>query len=140
MIKWQPFIDWPELKMSHELLGFLGLTGFFQQHIKGYATIAQPLLDLTRDIKVEKLKASGKTQRGAYKRALQEKSIVESWGEEQKKAFLMLKIAVTSAPVLKTPQYDGRVFRVVTDGSKKGFGGVLSQEFETEDSQGKTTK
>src|SRR6266481_3435072 len=41
-------IDWPELTMSHELLGFLGLTGFFHRHIKGYATIAQPLSNLTQ--------------------------------------------------------------------------------------------
>src|SRR6266481_5863906 len=62
-----------------------------------------------------------KDTKGAYKRVLQVKSISESWGEEQKKAFLMLKVAVTSAPVLKTPQYDGRIFRVVMDGSKKGL-------------------
>ena len=40
---------------------------------------------------------------------------------------------MTLAPVLKAPQYDGRVFRVVMDGSKKGFGRVLSQEFKTDD-------
>src|SRR6266481_2955397 len=133
-------IDWPEPQMLHELLGFLGLTGFFRHHIKGYVTIAQLLLDLIRDVKVEKLKAGGKTWKGVYKRVLQVKSISESWGEEQKKAFLMLKVAVTSAPVLKTLQYDGRIFRVVMDGSKKGFGGVLLQEFETEDPTGKWTK
>ena len=52
----------------------------------------------------------------------------------------MLKIAVTSEPVLKPPQYDRRVFRVITDGSKKGFGGMLCQEFETTDSKGKPHK
>src|SRR6266481_1879136 len=133
-------IDWPEPQMSHELLGFLGLTGFFRCHIKGYVTIAQPLSDLIRDVKGEKLKAGGKIRKDAYKRALQAKSINKSWGEEQKKAFLTLKVAVTSAPVLKTLQYDGRIFRVVMDGSKKGFGGVLLQEFETEDPTGKWTK
>ena len=71
---------------------------------------------------------------------LQAKSISECWGEEQQKAFLTLKITVTSAPVLKAPQYDGRVFRVVTDGSKKGFGGVLSQEFETDNPKSKQKK
>src|SRR6266481_2268897 len=133
-------IDWPEPQTSHELLGFLGLTGFFRHHIKGYATIAQPLSDLIREVTVEKLKAGGKTRKGAYKRALKAKSISESWGEEQKKAFLMLKVVVTSTQVLKTPQYDGRIFWVVTDGSKKGFGGVLSQEFEMEDMTEKQTK
>ena len=98
-------IDWPEPKTSHELLGFLGLTGFFRRHIRGYAMIAQPLSDLTRDVKAEKPKVGGKTWKGAYKRVLQAKLISECWGEEQWKAFLTLKIAVTSAPVLKALQY-----------------------------------
>ena len=119
-------IDWPEPKTSHELLGFLGLMGFLRRHIRGYMMIAQPLSDLTRDVKAEKPRAGGKTQKGAYKRVLQAKSISECCGEEQQKAFLTLKIAMTSAPVLKAPQYDGRVCRVVTDGSQKGFSGVLS--------------
>ena len=89
---------------------------------------------------MEKPKVGGKTRKGAYKRALQAKSISESWGEEQRKAFLTLKIAMISAPVLKTPQYDGRIFRVVMDGSKKGFRGVLSQEFETDDLTAKQKK
>ncbi len=54
--------------------------------------------------------------------------------------FLTLKVAVTSEPVLKLPQYDGRVFHVITDGSKKGFGGMLCQEFGTTDSKGKPHK
>src|SRR6266481_6376567 len=94
-------LDWPEPQMSHELLGFLGLTGFFRHHIRGYATIVQLLSDLIRDVKAEKPKAGGKTWKGAYKRVLQAKSISKSWGEEQKKAFLMLKVVVTSALVLK---------------------------------------
>src|SRR6266481_8309919 len=40
-------IDWPEPTMSHELLRFLGLTGFFHRHIRNYATIVQPLSDIT---------------------------------------------------------------------------------------------
>src|SRR6266481_9129373 len=122
MDKVSAMIDWPEPTTSHELLGFLGLTGFFRRHVKGYATIAQPLSDLTRDIQVEKPHTGWRAQKGAYKRALQATSILTKWGEEQKKAFLTLKVAVTSEPVLKAPEYDGRVFRVVTDSSKKGFG------------------
>src|SRR6266481_6406599 len=133
-------LDWPEPQTSHELLRFLGLTGFFCRHIRGYATIAQPLSDLTWDIKVEKPRPGWKTQKGAYRWALQATSITDKWGEEQKKAFLTLKVAVTSEPVLKLPQYGGRVFRIVTDGSKKGFGRILCQEFESTDDQGKVRK
>src|SRR6266481_3897926 len=133
-------IDWPEPTTSHELLGFLGLTGFFCRHIQNYATIVQPLSDLTHDIQVEKPKPGWKTRKGAYKRALQATSLIDKWGDEQKKAFLTLKVAVTSELVLKSPQYDGQTFRVMTDGSKKGFGGMLSQEFELTDNDGTTCK
>ena len=89
---------------------------------------------------MEKPKPGWKARKGAYKWALQATSIVDRWGDEQKRAFLTLKVAVTSEPVLKAPQYDGWTFRVVTDGSKKGFGGMLSQEFETTDEEGKQHK
>src|SRR6266481_590257 len=112
-------IDWPEPTMSHELLRFLGLTGFFRRHIQNYVTIVQPLSDLTHDIQVEKPKPGWKARKGAYKQALQATSLIDKWGDEQKKAFLTLKVAVTSEPVLKSPQYDGQTFRVVTNSSKK---------------------
>ena len=99
-------IDWPEPTMAHEILGFLGLTGFFRRHIKGYATIAQPLSNLTQDVKAEKLKPGWKAQKGAYKKALQATSLIEKWGDKQRKAFLTLKVVVTLDPVLKAPQYD----------------------------------
>src|SRR6266481_2097403 len=133
-------INWPEPTTTHELLAFLGLMGFFRHHIKGYVTIAQLLSDLTQDIQTEKPWPGWKARRGAYKKALHATSVTGKWGDVQKKAFLTLKVAVTSKPILRPPQYDGRIFRVVTDGSKTGFGGMLSQEFETTDSQGKIRK
>ena len=39
-------------------------------------------------------------------------------------------MALTSAPVLKGPKYDGTSFIVTTDGCKDGFTGILSQRFE----------
>ena len=102
--------------------------------------ISQLLTDLTCNIQTEKPKPGWKARKGAYKRALQVTSLLDKWGDEQRKVFLTLKVAVTSEPVLKAPQYDGRVFRVVTDGSKKGFGGMLTQEFKTKDSKGKPHK
>jgi hypothetical protein len=36
---------------------------------------------------------------------------------------------LSQEPILKTPQYDGRPFRVTTDGSSKGFAGFLAQQF-----------
>ena len=61
-------ISWPEPKTTHELLAFLRLTGFFCRHIKGYTTIAQLLLDLTRDVQTETPRPGWKAKKGAYKR------------------------------------------------------------------------
>lgn len=48
----------------------------------------------------------------------------------------MLKTALTSAPVIKGPKYDGSLFITTTDGCKDRFAGVLSQHFDWIDSHG----
>ncbi len=53
----------------------------------------------------------------------------KEWGKEQDKAFLALKTALTSQPVLRGPQFDGTLFIVMTDGLKEGKGAMLSQQF-----------
>ena len=60
------------------------------------------------------------------------------WSSKHDKAFVTLKIALTSSPVLKGPKYDGSSFTVTTDGCKDGFAGVLTQWFEWVDSCGTT--
>ena len=52
------------------------------------------------------------------------------------KAFVTLKVALTSAPVVKGPKYDGSSFVVTTDGCKDSFAGILLQHFDWEDKQG----
>ena len=42
--------------------------------------------------------------------------------------------------MLKSPQYDGRPFRITSDGSLDGFAGWLSQEFKTKDKNGRDMK
>lgn len=81
----------------------------------------QPLLDLTRDVKVDIPKfAHGKARKGAYKRALTVSSINDKWGPKQREAFLALKILLSKEPVVKPPQFDGRPFRITSDRSKVG--------------------
>jgi hypothetical protein len=53
------------------------------------------------------------------------------WGAKERTAFVALKVALMSEPVLKGPMFDGRPFIVTTDGSKEGFGGMLCQRFDT---------
>jgi hypothetical protein len=49
------------------------------------------------------------------------------WKQEHTKAFLDLKTAITSRPVLQAPRYDGSHFIVTSDGCIEGFAAVLSQ-------------
>ena len=105
---------------------FLGLTGYFRSLIKGYASIAQPLTDLARKLELPKLKG-----KAAYTRAMKGYSLEGLWAKEHDRAFLRLKIALVSEPVLKGPKYDGTPFIVTTDGCKYGFAGMLTQKFTT---------
>ncbi|KAG8723899.1 hypothetical protein FRC09_001302 [Ceratobasidium sp. 395] len=135
--KVQAILEWPEPKSVLELMGFLGLTGAFRSKIKDYARIAQPLSDLTRNIKIER-RADGKLCRGEYKRALQNAPV--NLTDEARQAFMELKLALTSDPILRAPVYDGRPFILTTDGSKYGFGAMLTQRWETTDPKTGKTK
>jgi transposase InsO family protein len=130
-------VNWPTPETVQQLMGFLGLANYFRRLIANYARIAAPLSDLTRDIKVEQPGDSWRTRKGAYKRALASTSLKSKWGIEQQKAFVTLKCLLSQEPLLRTPQYDGRPFRVTTDGSMQGFAGFLSQPFTSTDSNGK---
>jgi hypothetical protein len=129
--------NWPIPNDVQDLMGFLGLTNYFRRLICDYARIAQPLSDLTRNVPVDLSKFAGKAKKGAYKRALQATSLQHKWGPEQQKAFVTLKVLLSQEPVMKPPQYDGRPFRVTSDGSSTGLAGFLSQPFTYTDSSGK---
>ena len=105
--------------------------------ISNYARIAAPLSDLTRDVKIDLPSDSWQARKGAHKRALISTSLKDKWGVEQQKAFVMLKCLLSEEPLVRTPQYDGRPFRVTTDGSMQGFAGFLSQLFTYVESSGK---
>lgn len=113
--------EWKIPADLQNLGAFLGLAGYFRALIKGYASIAQPLTDLARsDIPRTKGKA-------AYTRAMKGYSLQSIWKDEHTQAFLRLKVALTSEPVLKGPKFDGTPFIVTTDGCKYGFAGMVSQ-------------
>ena len=92
--------------------------------MKGYARIAQPLTDLVCSVNVPK--NAGKA---TYRAALQAVKLVNTWTKAHTKAFLALKTALTSEPVLKAPRFDGTPFIVTTDGCMDRFGGMLTQKF-----------
>ena len=118
--------NWKTPTDLQNLGSFLGLTGYFRSLIKGYASIAQPLSDLARNLELPKLKG-----KAAYTRAMKGFSLQGLWNKEHDRAFLRLKVALTSEPVLKGPKYDGTPFIVTTDGCKYGFAGMITQKFTT---------
>ncbi|KAG2738197.1 hypothetical protein P692DRAFT_201667093, partial [Suillus brevipes Sb2] len=62
------------------------------------------------------------------------------WTEQHTKAFLDLKAALVSKPILQAPRYDGSNFVVTSDGCAEGFAAVLSQRTRTQNTAGKWTE
>ena len=83
---------------------FLGLVGYYQLFILGFATLASPLNDLTRKALPDRIR----------------------WSEAAERAFGTLRGALCSEPVLVTPDFASPLI-VHTDASEVGLGGVLSQ-------------
>ena len=132
LTKLTAIVDWKRPADLQNLNAFTGLTGYFRPLIKGYAAIAQPLTDLARAVDMPRDKG-----KGAYRRAMKGHSLVELWKPEHDKAFLHLKVALTSEPVLKGPKFDGTPFIITSDGCKFGLAGMCSQRHTTVGPNGK---
>ena len=57
-------------------------------------------------------------------------SLKDRWTDNHMKAFINLKVEMTSEPVLHGPKWDGTPFIITIDGSQDTFGAVSTQKFE----------
>ena len=94
--------QWPKPRTTKALHSFLGLAGFYRRFIKGYTTIAAPLVKTTTLDPFH-------------------------WSDEAQVAFEQLKLALSTAPVLALPDFHSP-FTIETDASGVGLGAVLSQK------------
>ena len=86
-----------------EVKQFIGLSNYYRCFIRGYAEITKPL---------HQLQCKG--------------SKVFNWTNEYDKSFNILKIKLTSPPILAFPRFT-IPFVVATDASNHAIGGILSQ-------------
>lgn len=119
-------VDWPIPADASHLEGFLGLTSYFRDLIKGYARLEAPLRNILRQVNVP-----AGTKKNTYQRIMKAFKLVDIWTHEHTKTFMALKAQLISEPVLSAPQYDGTPFILTTDGSTDAFAGVLSQRITT---------
>jgi len=100
--------DWPTPENWTDMQAFIGFVNFYHCFIQDFSTIARPLFDLTRSDQAW------------------------NWDAKKQKAFEGLKMAVTTVPVLVSPQ-DSEPFRIEADSSDFASGAVLSQQLPGEE-------
>ena len=88
-----------------ELRAFLGLCGFYRKFVNNFAKLSQPLTFLTR------------------------KDVKFTWGPQLQEAFLTLKRALITPPVLRYPDFS-KQFIVNTDASATTVAAILTQKHE----------
>lgn len=94
--------NFPVPRTVRQVRSFLGMCGWYQRYIAGYAAIASPITDLLS------------------------KHPKFIWTDKAQSAFEKLKVCLTSAPVLSHPDFT-KPFVIQCDASKTGVGGVLYQ-------------
>jgi hypothetical protein len=94
--------DWPTLTSVRDVRSFLGFCNFYCPFIRGFASVARPLNELTQ------------------------KDTTWTWTNRQQEAFTTLKRRVTSKPILTQPVLTDQ-FDLEVDASGFAVGAVLLQ-------------
>lgn len=106
--KTEVIVNFPILTNKKEVQRFLELCNWYRRFIANFSRLAAPITELTRS----------KTK--FY------------WTAQAEEAFLQLKGALVTAPVLAMPDYQ-RPFAISCDASDVAFGAVLTQVFDGEE-------
>ena len=93
---------WPAPHNIHELRKFLGFTNYFRKFLQGYSQRTAPLTNLLR------------------------KNVAYEWTKICQESFDQLKIDLTSAPVLVSPDTT-QSYELIADACGTGIGSVLLQ-------------
>lgn len=104
-----PIVQFPVPNTLKKLRSFLGAAGWYRKFIPNFATLAEPLVSLTR------------------------KDVKFTWTSAQQLAFDQLKAQMASAPILSRPEPGDDRFVIQTDASNTGLGAVLSQVVDGEE-------
>lgn len=96
---------WPIPISATQVRAFLGLCSYYRRFISQFAKTAEPLYHLTH------------------------KGVPFTWSVEANEAFLVLKQALTSSPIIAFPNFSAP-FLLYTDASLHSVGSVLSQKKE----------
>jgi len=99
--------EWPTLENKTDVQAFLGFMNFYWRFIQDFSAKARPLFDLTRSEQVW------------------------TWSRKEQVAFEDLRTAVTTAPVLVSPQ-ESDPFWIEADSSDFATEVVLSQQSTTD--------
>jgi hypothetical protein len=119
-------VDWPIPEDVSHLKGFLGLTSYFRDLMKGYAQIEGPLQNLLCQVPIP-----AGTKKHKYQQIMRAFKLKDLWDANHTKTFITLKAQLISEPVLSAPVYDGTPFILTTDGSKDAFAGILAQRIKS---------
>lgn len=98
-------LNYPRPETFTDLKRFIGLASWYRRFVENFAMVAAPLHELTK---------GGKKGKRI------------TWNNEAEMAFINLKTALTSTPVLTVPNFSYE-FHVQCDASNRGTGAVLFQ-------------